>query len=115
MKESMRRGCTSLILHIMIAGSRHAGVAHLNGTLGGSNVLHLICRSCHLAESKLHLHQGRDCCGFAAMQVSDKKEYRTTREFIKLAFIVPGVGTSSGVADVAAVTTLRIVAVDALK
>ena len=33
------------------------------------------------------------------------------RDFVELAFIVPGVGTSSGAADVAAVTTLRIDAV----
>ena len=37
------------------------------------------------------------------------------KDFIELAFIVPGVGTSSGTADVAAVRRLRIVAVTALK
>ena len=65
--ESMRGGCSSLILHSMVAGSGHAGLAYLNGTLGCSNVLLLICRSCHLAESKLDLHHERDCCGFAAI------------------------------------------------
>ena len=49
------------------------------------------------------------------MQVLDKKEDMTIEDVVELAFIVPGVGTSSGPADVAAVTTLRIVGVAALK
>ena len=113
-KEGMREACKVLILHSMIAGFMRAGAAHLNGTPGGSNILLLICRGCHLAESKLDLHHGRDCCNFAAVQISDKEEHMTFRDFAELAFIAPGVGTSSGAADVAAVTTLRIVAVAAL-